>query len=863
MMGRRLLIPEVIQTSGMDCGPAALKALLEGFGRPVSYGRLREACHTEVDGTSIDTLEEIANHLGLAATQVMVPPDHLPLPEAELLPALAIVKVEGGGTHFVVVWRRHGPWLQIMDPALGRRWASVSEFVETLYLHEQEVPEEAWTEWARGEGLLAPLRARMRRLGIGGSRAKALIQTALAAPDWRGLGALDAAVYLAQTAGVRSLVDLAARPDLIPADCWRVRVGTEGNVIFRAAVMLTCPSLKPLEANGIPASLRDSLDARPVRPLVELWKVVRQDGLGVPFAAATAALLAAGAVLVESLLLRALFSVSPHLPRTAERLTAAAVLVAFLLAVLLTEWGMEELTRLAGRRLELRLRALFYLKIPRLGDRYFQSRLISDMAQRAHAVQVLRGVPALAANLLRVAGALVATIAGIAWLFPQATLPALIAGVLAVSLPFVAQPWLIERDQRFREYAGALSRFYLDALLGIVPIRTHGAGPALRITQSSQLESWAGAGLRTQKAAAGFGALQMGLASATAAWLVYRAMSGADANPAALLLLVYWALSIPDLGRSLASVAWLWPALRNSLLRLLEPLGSPEEAVGAGALAEEAPAPAGGVSFTLRDLDVSVSGHAILRGVNLRVEAGEHIGIVGMSGAGKSSLVGLLLGWHKPTGGEFEVDGKPLDAAGLQALRRQTAWVDPQVQLWNESLLDNLAYGIGPDQPLAAGRVIEQANLGRVIQNLPGGLQSALGEGGALVSGGEGQRVRMGRAYGRPGVRLAILDEPARGLDRGMREEFMTRARANWRGATLLCITHDVASTKLFPRVLVIEHGQVLEDGDPAELYVREGSRYRQLCDREDEVLARLWNGAAWRRFRMDEGVLRATGEGA
>ena len=98
-----------------------------------------------------------------------------------------------------------------------------------------------------------------------------------------------------------------------------------------------------------------------------------------------------------------------------------------------------------------------------------------------------------------------------------------------------------------------------------------------------------------------------------------------------------------------------------------------------------------------------------------------------------------------------------------------------------------------------------------------------------------------------------------------MREEFMTRARANWRGSTLLCITHDVASTKLFSRVLVIEHGEILEDGDPAELYARETSRYRQLCDREDEVLARLWNGAAWRRFRMDEGVLKAkaTGEGA
>ena len=68
---RRLLVPEVVQTSAMDCGPAALKCLLEGFGIPVSYGRLREACQTDVDGTSIDTLEEVAVQLGLDAEQIM------------------------------------------------------------------------------------------------------------------------------------------------------------------------------------------------------------------------------------------------------------------------------------------------------------------------------------------------------------------------------------------------------------------------------------------------------------------------------------------------------------------------------------------------------------------------------------------------------------------------------------------------------------------------------------------------------------------------------------------------------------------------------------------------------------------------
>src|SRR5689334_24517807 len=86
----RFFAPEVIQTSAMDCGPAVLKCLCEGFGLGVSLGRLREACQTSVDGTSIDTLETLAQSLGLAAEQVMMPADHLLLPEADALPAIVV-----------------------------------------------------------------------------------------------------------------------------------------------------------------------------------------------------------------------------------------------------------------------------------------------------------------------------------------------------------------------------------------------------------------------------------------------------------------------------------------------------------------------------------------------------------------------------------------------------------------------------------------------------------------------------------------------------------------------------------------------------------------------------------------------------
>ncbi|MBV9403854.1 MAG: hypothetical protein JO211_00810, partial [Acidobacteriaceae bacterium] len=80
----------------MDCGPAALKCLLDGFGRPVSYGRLREACQTGIDGTSIDTMEAVAGQLGLQAEQIMLPLDHLFIAEAQTLPAIVVVKLPNG-----------------------------------------------------------------------------------------------------------------------------------------------------------------------------------------------------------------------------------------------------------------------------------------------------------------------------------------------------------------------------------------------------------------------------------------------------------------------------------------------------------------------------------------------------------------------------------------------------------------------------------------------------------------------------------------------------------------------------------------------------------------------------------------------
>ena len=132
-------------------------------------------------------------------------------------------------------------------------------------------------------------------------------------------------------------------------------------------------------------------------------------------------------------------------------------------------------------------------------------------------------------------------------------------------------------------------------------------------------------------------------------------------------------------------------------------------------------------------------------------------------------------------------------------------------------------------------------------------MKTTLGEGGSLVSGGEGQRVRFARALFRE-AGLVILDEPFRNLDRGSRRRLLRRARAAWQGQTLLCITHDIAETADFDRVIVIEDGRIVEEGSPASMRLKADSRYAQLLRAEQEVRSGLWSSNLWRRIRLESG---------
>jgi ATP-binding cassette subfamily B protein len=896
---RRWLAPEVVQTSPMDCGPAALKCLLEGFHIPVSYGRLREACQTDLDGTSIDTIETVANQLGVVAEQMILPVDHLFLPGNRTLPAVVVVLHGAGFAHFVVVWRKVGAWLQVMDPSIGRRWVSCSKFSEEIFRHRQSAPALQWREWAATEEFLLPLRQRLSMLGASGTASGSLIDRTLEDTGWFTMGALDAAVRLVQsvvTAGgiqpgahaVKLLTALFERTRtstldihaLLPADYWSATPDPASidpaslHLLLNGAVLLriSAPAgattasriadQQPAATVAAPLSpeLAAALSEKSPHPLRAIWNLLKQDGILAPLALVGAMTIAVGAVLIETLLFRGIFDIAWMLNQSSQRIGAVLALMAFVAVLLAIEVPINMETMRFGRHLEARMRMALLRKLPHLTDRYFQSRPVSDMAERSHAIQMMRNVPATGLRFIQTVWELALTFIGIILIDPHSTVIALAMALLPIVISLAAQPLINERDLRVRNHAGALDVFYLDSLLGLVPIRTHSAEAAVSRQHEGLLVEWARSSIglvRMNLLANGVLALAcMGLAGylLVSHFMRTGGVTGGD------LLLVYWALKLPAIGSALASLAQQYPGQRNVLLRLLEPLSTPEEQAAArqedatnAQAGEPKPRATGAVGVAITDGSVVAAGHTILQGVNLAFAPGEHVAIVGKSGAGKSTLIGLMLGWHRLAAGQLLVDGKRMGAADQEALRREIAWVDPGIQIWNQSFMDNLGYATEDDGLERVSQVIDAATLRGVLQKLPQGLQTCLGEGGGLLSGGEGQRVRLARALLQTNVRLALLDEPFRGMDRDQRRALLAEARLWWQDSTLLCVTHDVGETLPFRRVLVIENGRVVEDGAPAELAARP-SRYRELLDAETQVREQMWMGKQWRHLRMNDG---------
>jgi ABC-type bacteriocin/lantibiotic exporter with double-glycine peptidase domain len=888
---RRTIIPEVVQISATDCGPASLKSLFAGMGVELNYRVLREVCQTDIDGTSIVTLDEVANQLGLDAEEVMLPVDHVFLPEARALPAIIVVLTAGGRPHFIVLWKRLGPFVQVMDPAAGRIWMRVDTLLASLYQHTTSVPAEGWREWAGSQEAIATLERRLRDLGVAGARA--LIARALDDPGYQAIATLDAAgrateamvragaVKRGPTASslLASMIAKAESGEVpIPAPYWSVRPNpeVEGELLLSGAVLLRVrgwrddapPQGEPAPPRApIASELATEIVAKQPSAARTLLRLLREDPRSIPMLITAGLVIATFGRVLQALMLRGVLDLGRDLGTVWQRAAGILVLAAVVLVLLLIQIPISLGLLGIGRRLEVRLRKAYFEQLPRTEDRYFQSRLASDMASRCHNIQAMRTLPALIAQGLTIYLELLATTAALIWAAPGAWGIVLALAAASLLLPMLAQKVFFEPDMRVQSLTGALSKFILDALVGLTPILIHGAERSLRRSQETLLVSWTKARYWLQALSVGFEGLLMLVSYGLVVWLVYAYLAGNE-RAALVLLVVFWALRFPILGQRLLILSRAFPSAMNKVRRLLDIIGEVHEGPANRPTPEPSPlrqdptpahgeaGAARGVAISMEKVRIKGGGHTILDKVSLTIAPGEHVAIVGVSGAGKSTLVGLLLGWLRPARGEIRVDGELLDQRAIERLRRATAWVDPAISIWNQSLLDNLRYGADAASGWSLDAALRGAEMLDILEALPEGLQTPLGEGGGLVSGGQGQRVRLARAMLRSNVRLAILDEPFRGLDRQRRTRLLAESRRLWADITFLCVTHDVEHTRDFDRVLVVENGRVIENGPPRELLASGASRYAELLRADEDNHSLLWSGASWRQWWLADGRL-------
>jgi len=217
-----------------------------------------------------------------------------------------------------------------------------------------------------------------------------------------------------------------------------------------------------------------------------------------------------------------------------------------------------------------------------------------------------------------------------------------------------------------------------------------------------------------------------------------------------------------------------------------------------------------------------------LNGIDLVCPAGTVTALVGPSGGGKSSLVSLIPRFYEPTAGEIVLDGTPLDGYSIENLRNQIAWVGQKVVLFNDTVARNIAYG---SLAGASREAIEQAaraaNAMEFIERMPQGLDSHVGEGGALLSGGQRQRIAIARALLK-NAPILILDEATSALDSESERLIQNALGKLMLNRTVVVIAHRLSTIEHADQIVVLDNGRVIEQGTHAALLAR-GGKYSML----------------------------------
>ncbi|MBI2051500.1 ABC transporter ATP-binding protein [Candidatus Roizmanbacteria bacterium] len=246
--------------------------------------------------------------------------------------------------------------------------------------------------------------------------------------------------------------------------------------------------------------------------------------------------------------------------------------------------------------------------------------------------------------------------------------------------------------------------------------------------------------------------------------------------------------------------------------------------------AKELRATKGKISF--ESIDFKYDNQNIFENFSLNIPGGEKAGLVGRSGAGKTTLVSLLLRHFDVQGGAIKIDGQNIHKVTLDTLRRAIAFVPQDTSLFHRSIFDNIRYSKPDATKEEVVDAAKKAQADKFIRRLKRGYGTVVGERGVKLSGGQRQRIAIARAFLKDSP-ILVLDEATSSLDSESEKAIQESLAVLMRGRTVIAIAHRLSTLKEMSRIVVIEEGKIVEDGRPEDLLKKIKGFFKNLWDHQ------------------------------
>ncbi|PWJ15852.1 ABCB family ABC transporter ATP-binding protein/permease [Jannaschia seohaensis] len=488
-----------------------------------------------------------------------------------------------------------------------------------------------------------------------------------------------------------------------------------------------------------------------------------------------------------------------------------------------------------GQRALRRLAAETFSHIHRLSMRYHITRKTGGLSRIIE--RGVKGVEFLLRFLLFSIGPLVLEllmICVILWIAFDFRYMAIVLVTIAayVAFTFKVTEWRVRIRREMNEQDADANQKAIDSLLNFETVKYFGAERREAARYDSAMALYEKAALKTSYTLAflNFGQaviITTGLVSV----MVLAAMGVQDGTLTVGDFVMVNAYMI-QITMPLNFLGTVYREIRQALVDMGEMFGLLEQPSEVQDAQDAAPLVVRGGRVELRDVYFGYDpARPILRGISISVAEGESVALVGPSGSGKSTIGRLLFRFYDVDDGAILIDGQDVRAVTQESLHAQIGVVPQDTVLFNDTIRYNIAYG-RPDASDAEVRAAAAAaKIDRFIETLPEGYETAVGERGLKLSGGEKQRVGIARTLLKDPP-ILLLDEATSALDTETEQEIQSELRAMSQGRTVLMIAHRLSTVVDADRIVVLENGRVVEEGTHEALLAR-GERYASLWTRQ------------------------------